>query len=153
MPRLRASRWRLQAHDASGKIAPGYSGARRCSPLPQSDPNVILVTAQRPTHQRYIQLTTSSYAHIFTQHAWFPFPNTSRLLEKYRNVTSVYSLVGRTITGATGIVQPNGNVRYTANLGFDVGTDQLDFLTQYFTVIVRPTGPETGDVVTGYPGR
>jgi hypothetical protein len=36
VPRLRLSRWHLQAHDAPGKIAPGYDRARRCSPLPQS---------------------------------------------------------------------------------------------------------------------
>lgn len=29
------SRWRSQAHDASGKMRPGYGGARRCSHLPQ----------------------------------------------------------------------------------------------------------------------
>ena len=36
MPRLRLSRWRLQPTDASGKIASGYGGVRRCSHLPQS---------------------------------------------------------------------------------------------------------------------
>ena len=36
VPRLRLSRWRLQPTDTSGKIAPSYDRARRCSHLPQS---------------------------------------------------------------------------------------------------------------------
>ena len=34
VPRLRLSRWRLQPTDTSGKIAPSYDRARRCSHLP-----------------------------------------------------------------------------------------------------------------------
>ena len=36
VPRLRAGRWRPQAHDAPGKIRPGYDRARRRSHLQQS---------------------------------------------------------------------------------------------------------------------
>lgn len=114
---------------------------------------IIVVANRGPTTQRYIQMTTLSYAHIFTQHAWFPFPDTSRFSEEFRDVNSMYGLVGKTITTTTGIIQPNGNVRYEGTLPFNVGTDPLGFLTREMTVIVRPTGPGTGDVVTAYPGR
>lgn len=114
---------------------------------------VVTAVSVGPMHQRYIQLTTLSYAHIFTQHAWFPFPNTSRFLPEFRDITSIYGLVGKTITGNTGVTQPNGNVRYEGRLPFAVGTDQLGLLTHYLTVIVRPTGPGTGDVITAYPGN
>lgn len=39
MPRLRAGRWALQPTDASGKMRPGYGGARRCSHLQQRAKN------------------------------------------------------------------------------------------------------------------
>jgi RHS repeat-associated protein len=118
----------------------------------KSDPNEILITAHKSNHPRFIQMTWESYAHIFTQHAWFDFPNTSRFLAKFRDVTNIYALVGSTIVNNTGIMQRNGNVRYEGDQPFDVGTDQLGSTTNHMTVIVRPTGPGTGDVVTAYPG-
>jgi hypothetical protein len=92
--------------------------------------------------------------HIATQHMWFPFPNTSRYFPQFRSVPAIQKLLTATLNQTIGFpLNDPTSYFFTANLGYDTGTDQSGAVTQLNTVIVQMTGPGAAIVRTMYPGE
>ena len=105
-----------------------------------------------PAQPVTVYATTQSYQHIQVWHMWFAWPNTSRYLGGFRNVSAINKLMSETLLKGTGNLLPGGNWYFTASMGINIGTDQAGALTQQNSIVVRPTGPSTGEVITMFPG-
>lgn len=99
-----------------------------------------------------IHLGPSAYAHIFGRHVWWSIRYTSRFAKEFRNINSINTLVSRTLNGSTGFQLPGGLIAYYRVFTFNIGVNQLGTNTNDMTVLVRPSSPTTGDVVTAFPG-
>jgi RHS repeat-associated protein len=121
-------------------------------PIPVStDMTPIVVTASALTHQRIITIDWKGFSHIFLWHILFSFEDKSRFAAKFHSVDAIQKLIEDTIEHSIGVPQSNGRIQYTADLGYTVGTGLNGMDTSIMTVIVQPTGPYTGEVVTAFP--
>jgi hypothetical protein len=101
-----------------------------------------------------VTIDWTGYMHIATQHMWFPFPNTSRYFPQFRSVPAIQKLLTATLNQTIGFpLNDPTSYFFTANLGYDTGTDQSGAVTQLNTVIVQMTGPGAAIVRTMYPGE
>jgi hypothetical protein len=106
-----------------------------------------------PDHSRLISISRATALKILFQHRIFVLSDKSRFLSG----ADVPHLIWRTIAGSVGAHRPSGLVVYTRDFGYrvgdlrEVGGERRP--TSWVTVVVKPTGPTTGEVITAYPGR
>ncbi len=121
----------------------------------------VLVTARRPnyfltaaTFPVYIEpLSNEQFAHIYLRHI-LKLPYVSTFFPPWMTKKAIQNLIIFVLLLGDGVVQDNGNYNWTVDLGVPVGTDASTFWgqpTTWVTLIVAPTGPGTGRVVTMYP--
>ncbi|TWB09307.1 RHS repeat-associated protein [Nitrospirillum amazonense] len=128
--------------------------------LSSSDPCManesICTIAVQGIRHRFIDIPSDRWSHIMGRHSWFESDDAGYF--NSNNPMDILFLISQTVTQALGKPQASGKIAYSWDFQQDIGMTRMDqfgfrYPTSWVTVIVNPTGPDTGDVWTAFPGK